>query len=132
MPIMGLPLRPAAGYRTWSQSNAANREYVTALKVTDAATDAPQTARAGKKLTEWVRVLPASTTPSPRRSARLLKLKLLHLCYPSSVMNCLYVAFDVSSAYRYPNASRNASNFWSSSFDEEACNPTKTRPKSWP
>ena len=47
---MGLPLRPAAGYRTWSQSNAANREYVTALKVTDAATDAPQTARAGKKI----------------------------------------------------------------------------------
>ena len=37
--------------------------------------------------------------------------KINHLRYPSSVMNCLYVAFDVSSAYRYPNASRNASNF---------------------
>ena len=71
---------------------------MTVLKVTDEATDAPQTARAGKKLGEWVRVLSASTTPWPRRSARLLKLKL-HLRYPSSVMNCLYVAFDVSSAY---------------------------------
>ena len=83
-----LPLATARGTRA--------RLLVTVPK----ATDAPQTARAGKKLGEWVRVLSASTTPWPRRSARLLKLKLLHLRYPSSVMNCLYVAFDVSSAYR--------------------------------
>ena len=91
---MGLPLRLTAGYRTWSKSDAALGDYVTVLKVTDKATDALQTARRGKKLTEWVRVLPASMTPSPRRSH-----KINHLRYPSSVMNCLYVAFDVSSAY---------------------------------
>ena len=98
-----LPLATARGARA--------RLLVMVPKATPRATDALQTARARKKLTEWVRVLPPPTTPSPRLSARLLKLKLLHLRYPSSVMNCLYVAFDVSSAYRYPNASRKASNF---------------------
>ena len=48
--LLGLPLRAAAGYRTWSKSNAACGEYVTVLKVTDAATDALQTARAGKNI----------------------------------------------------------------------------------
>ena len=47
---MGLPLRPAEGYRTRSKSKAACGEDVTVLKVTDEATDAPQTARAGKKI----------------------------------------------------------------------------------
>ena len=107
---MGLPLRQAAGYRTWSKSDAALGDYVTVLKVTDEATDAPQTARAHKKIESLdgfcrgnVR---AASTPPPRR-----RHKINHLDYPSSVMNCLYVAFDVSSAYRYPSASRNASNF---------------------
>ena len=45
---MGLPLRQAAGYRTWSKSNAALGDYVTVLKATDEATDALQTARARK------------------------------------------------------------------------------------
>jgi hypothetical protein len=100
---MGLPLRPAAALL--SKSNAACGDYVTVLKVTDEATDAPQTARAGKKLSRdgfCQRRLRRDAAPS---------LVKLHLRYPSSVMNCLYVAFDVSSAYRYPNASRNASNF---------------------
>ena len=76
------------------------------LKVTDKATDALQTARAGKKIDRaWTGF--AATPRRRRRDA----VKINHLDYPSSVMNCLYVAFDVSSAYRYPNASRNASNF---------------------
>ena len=42
----------------------------------------------------------ASTSP-PHAATPKTKIKLLHLrYYPSSVMNCLYVAFDVSSAYR--------------------------------
>ena len=55
---MGLPLRQAAGYRTWSKSDAALGDYVTVLKATDEATDALQTARAGQKLREPGRVLP--------------------------------------------------------------------------
>ena len=51
----------------------------------------------------------AASTPPPPAATHLYKIN--HLRYPSSVMNCLYVAFDVSSAYRYPNASRKASNF---------------------
>ena len=99
--LLGAPLRPAAGYRTWSKSDAALGDYVTVLKATDEATDALQTARAGKKIDRALTGF-AATTP---------KHKINHLDYPSSVMNCLYVAFDVSSAYRYPSASRNASNF---------------------
>ena len=92
-----LPLATARGARA--------RLLVTVPK----ATDAPQPARARKKLTELGRVLPrkrthyAVATPPPT--------KINHLRYPSSVMNCLYVALLVSSAYRYPNASRKASNF---------------------
>ena len=72
--MMGLPLPPAAGYR-WSKSDdAACGEYVTALKVTDKATDAPQTARAGKKIdrvgTGFASLDDGVTTPSPRRRRR--------------------------------------------------------------
>ena len=101
------------------------------IKATDKATDAPQTARAGKKLRldGFCRLNDAA---SPRRtSLHLSRAKPLRSRPRRSCLLVRRVA-RLLGVPVLPSASRNASNFAIVLLRLGARSPTKTRPKSWP